>query len=223
MSKPAAPTRMKGWQGLFPSFESVSDESERDLATLEPAWGKAAAFFRTGHRFGHKSGSMRCMSLVEVHRLLGVFRKRYEEGNTLSLLQAVSMCAEENLPLPQWLAEAFRTSMDGFLQPGKVHSLDDVFAAGNLPTKSAKKAAAARLDWQLGGKIWHDVWDVVLADETLISFDSAVSRTLAVQEYGVGKTKAKSLIGMIEKSQSEFLNKDASLSAFLTKRRKLMT
>ncbi|VTU31717.1 hypothetical protein SRS16CHR_04935 [Variovorax sp. SRS16] len=166
---------------------------------------------------------MRCQSLFEVHRLLDVFRKRYEEGNTLSLLQAISMCAEENLPLPQWLAEAFRKSMDNFLQPGKVHSLDEVFTAANIPTNSPKKAAAARLDWQLGGKIWHDVWDAVLADETLVSFDGAVSRTLAARDYGVGKTKAKALIGMIEKSQSEFLNKDASLSAFLTKRRKRMT
>jgi hypothetical protein len=217
------PPKQTGWEDVFPSFESVCDDGERDLARLEPAWAKVAAFFRTGHRFGHPRGSLRWMPLVEVHRMLGVYRSRYEAGDTLSLLQAVSMCAEENLPLPQWLAEAFRARMDLFLHPGKVQSLDEVFASTTVPTTSPKKAAAARLDWQLGGTLWHDVWALVQKDETLISFDNAVERLLGSAAYGVGKTKAKALITMIEKSQSQFLDKDMSLSRFLAKRRKLMT
>lgn len=213
----------KGLEELFPAMEDIADDGERELAALEPAWGKAALFFRTGHRLGHSHGSVRWMSLIEMHRMLEVYRSRFEAGDTLSLLQAISMCAEENLPLPQWLAEGFRARMTLFAQPGPVHSLDAVFSSSAMPTTSPKKAAAARLDWQLGGRLWHDVWSLVQNDEALISFDSAVERLLASSRYGVGKTKAKALITMIEKSQSQFLGKDLSLSRFLTKRRKLMT
>jgi len=207
---------------LFPSFESIGNDEERDLAALEPAWGKAAAFFRTGYRFGHPQNSMRHCSLTEVHRMLGVFRSRFGAGDTLSLLHAVRLCAEENLPLPQWLATAFCSRMETFLQPGQARSLDDVFASDTLLTISAKKAAAARLDWQLGALLWVDLCALVRADGTLISFDSAVERLLQSGNYGVGKTKAKALIKAVETSQSQFLGKDASVSQFLAKRRKLM-
>lgn len=211
------------WPGLLPGFENVCNEEERNLAALEPAWGKAATFFRTGHRFGHPRTSTRCMSLVEVHRQLGVFRTRFETGDTLSLLQAVSMCAEENLPLPTWLATAFKTALDRFLQPGKTHSLDQVFASRSVPTDSPKKAAQVKIDWQLGGRLYREAWSLVRCDETIKSFDKAVERVLAATDYGIGKTKAKALIVMIERSQSQFLSKEISLSRFLTKRRKLTT
>ena len=94
---------------IIESFDEMSNDDERDLARLEPAWGKAALFFRTGCRLGHQNGSMRCMSLIQVHRGLEVYRRRLSSGDTLSLLHAVSMCAEENLPLPTWLADALRS------------------------------------------------------------------------------------------------------------------
>ena len=212
-----------GLDELFPDFAEITNEEERDLAALEPAWGKAALCFRTGHRLGHPRGSVRCTPLTEVHRLLGVYRSRFEAGDTLSLLQAISTCAEENLPLPQWLALAFRSQMGLFGCPGKVRSLDEVFSSAEMPTASPKKAAAVRLDWQLGGRLWHDVWALVHKDKTITSFDAAISRLLASDGYGIGKTKAKALIAMVSKSQSQFLAKDLSLSRFLEKRRKLMT
>lgn len=61
---------------------------------------------------------MRFMPLQEVHRYLGVYRTRFEAGDTLSLLQAISFCDDENLPLPEWLALAFPSRMEAFLRPG---------------------------------------------------------------------------------------------------------
>lgn len=168
------------WRGVLPSFENVCNAQERALAELEPAWGKAATFFRTAFRFGHPRGSMRCMSLEEVNRYLSVYRARYEAGDTMSLLQAISFCAEENLPLPEWLALAFRSRMEAFLRPGSEHSLDAVFSSASIPTSSAKKAAAARQDWQLAGRLWQDAWDIVHKDNNLLSFDSAVERLLGM-------------------------------------------
>jgi hypothetical protein len=208
---------------LFESFEDICNDDERDLARLEPAWSKAALFFRTGHRLGHPNGSIRCMSLLDVHRILGVYRRRFNSGDTLALLHAVSTCAEENLPLPTWLADAFRSRMTEFLTPGRLRSLDEVFSSKSLPTSSAKKAAAVRQDWQLAGGLCHDAWEVARHDETLNSFDRVVERLLKTNDYGVAKTKAKQLITMIETSQSQFLRKELSLSRFLEKRRKVQT
>jgi hypothetical protein len=160
------------------------------------------------------------MSLVEVHRVLEVHRGRFKAGATLSLLQAVGTCAEENLPLPTWLADAFRSRMTEFLTPGKLRSLDEVFSSRTVPTSSAKKAAAVRQDWQLGGKLCEDAWELARDHETLTSFDRVVERLLRTHDYGVGKTKAKQLITMIETNQSQFLGKEMSLSRFLEKRRK---
>ena len=207
----------------FPSHQEYGDPGEQELAALEPAWGKAATFFRTGHRFGHPRGSLRCMSLLEVHRMLNVYRARFEKGDTLSLLQAIRYSAEENLPLPQWLAEAFSSRLNLFMQPGRYSSLDQVFTSTSLPTASPKRAAAARLDWQLAGQLWGDAWNLALGDESFVSLDAVIERLLSTGQYGVGKTKAKALIAMIGKSQSEYLMKEATLSRFLLNRRKRMT
>ena len=208
---------------LFESLEDICNDDERDLARLESAWSKAALFFRTGHRLGHPNGSIRCMSLLDVHRLLEVYRRRFNVGDTLAVLHAVSTCAEENLPLPTWLADAFRSRMTEFLTPGKLRSLDEVFSSKSLPTSSAKKAAAVRQDWQLAGRLCVDAWEVVRHDETLTSFDRVVQRLLKAHNYGVAKTKAKQLITMFEGSQSQFVGKELSLSRFLEKRRKVQT
>jgi len=202
MTKPSSSPKSTGRTAVVESSADVWNSDERDLARLEPAWAKASLFFRTGHRFGHPSGSIRCMSLDEVYRILEVYRSRFMSGETLSLLAAVGICSEENLPLPTWLADAFRSRMTEFLTPGKLRSLDEVFSSGTLPTSSAKKAAAARQDWQLAVCLCQDAWRMAQDDETLASFDRVVERLLKTRDYGVRKTKAKQLISMLETSQS---------------------
>jgi hypothetical protein len=163
------------------------------------------------------------MSLREVHRILDVYRKRFEEGDTLSILQAVSMCAEENLPMPEWLAQSFRGRMTNFGRPGAPPSLDDVFFSKRMPTNSPKKAAQARQDWQLGVLLWRDIWEVVLKDESITSFDGAITKLLKSHKYGVAKTKAKQLVLMVDTNQAQFLDRTQTLPRFLEKRRKLLT
>lgn len=217
------PVRIRKVNAAFPSFENTCNDDERKIAELEPAWGKAATFFRTCMRFGHAPNSICTMSLQQVHDLLQVFRSRLQRGDTLSLLQAVALCAEENVPLPEWLATEFRARIKTFLQPGRYTSLDEVFRSENVPTNSSKKAAAARQDWMLAGRLWHDAFGVAREDPRLSSVDSVVTRLLSKRNYGVAKTKAKKLIGMVEASQSEFLRRDVSLSRFLAERRKPAT
>ncbi|MEO8022101.1 hypothetical protein [Polaromonas sp.] len=200
--------------------EQHYNAAEQVLARVEPAWAKAALYFRTHEHFGHQPGTRRMQSLVRIHERLEVYRKRLASGDTMAILQAVHSCANENLPLPTWLAIAFSEGLKGFLSVGGAPSLDEVFKSPRLSTDTAKKAAIDRQDWQLGGTIWRDVWKIVRRDESILSVDAAFKAALAAEDYGVKKTKAKSLVAMVEKNQLEHLGHNNTLSRFLEKRRK---
>ena len=198
------------------------DEREASIANIDEGWAKAALFFRTGQHFGHKAGSYRARNLIHTGEQIDVYKSRFERGDTLSLLHAVGVCAEENVPLPGWLALAFRSAFDTFLQPGGPPSLCGFFYSASLPTVTPKKAAAARQDWQLGGELWAAAWDVAQFDETMNSLNAVLEAVLLQRDYGVKKTTARRLVLMIENNESEQPGKTASqsLSRFLEKRRK---
>lgn len=200
--------------------EDYYDDTERYINKIESAWAKAALYFRTGRHFGHKKGSERCQGLLAIHGKLEVYRVRFESGkDTLALLHAVSICAEENLPLPTWLALAYQEKFHSFLSLAGETSLDKIFYSPNLPTETAKKMATARQDWEMGCKIWSALWDVVQADTSITSFDNAIDKVLENSNFGVKKTKAKSLCLKIEKNQIELVG-GQYISRYLAKRRK---
>lgn len=211
---------------MWQFFESVNfNKDEAELDRLEPAWAKAAHAFNGGNRLGHSG--MRMLSLVSVHEILEVHRRRYEDGDTLQLLIAVKACAQENVPLPTWLATAYTKKLESFLSVGGEPSLDAVFKSPILPTDTPKKAAIARQDWALGYEIRAAVWVEVKDDDSLQSLDAALDRVLRLHRFGVGKTKARQLFTMVERSQIEFLHAIGSntqpLSKIFAKRRKEST
>ena len=200
------------------------NEFEIDIAATEPAWAKASVYFRTElcHHFGHGERERRCQSMLRIHEQITVYRDRFENGDTLSLLQAVRICADENLPLPTWLALAFVAAFSSFISMGGPVSLDAVFSSPNLPTSTAKKAAEAKQNWDLGDAIYRATWEVAQADKSITSFDAALQSALSKTAFGVKKTTARSLFLMIEKNQLELLGQSTSqgFSSFLAKRRK---
>lgn len=204
--------------------ENHFDERERALNRLEPAWAKAAHALRTDLRFGHPAGSLRGLGLIQLHECLEVYRLRFEAGDSLGLLQAVAVCSEENVPLPEWLALAFSKALQTFLEPGGPASLDAVFHSPSRSTATPKKAAAARQDWLLANQIWTAVWDVVNRDAALCSLDGALKLVLSSSRFGVGMTKARELFNMAERNQMEHLRAMGSnsqpLSRIFAKRRK---
>jgi len=197
------------------------DDGERDINQIEPAWAKAALFFRTGKRHGHVD-ERRAMSLQNIFLRLEVLRSRYEEGETLALLTAINDCADENLPLPTWLAQAFGEAMSGFLKPGGATTLDAVFRSSSVPTKTDQKATLAKRDFQQGAELWDQAWAVALADESLTSYHAVVVATLDKHKPPVALRKAKELIAMVDKNQTERLGKrpSSSLESLLKKRKK---
>lgn len=198
------------------------DEREASIANIDEGWAKAALFFRTGQHFGHEAGSYRARNLISIGEQIDVYKSRFERGDTLSLLDAVGFCAEENVPLPGWLALAFRSAFDTFLQPGGPPSLDVVFYSASLPTNTPKKAATARQNWQLGVELYNAAWNVALSDETMLTLNAVLMAVLLQRDYGVKKTTARKLVLMLENNQNERPGKFASqsLSRFLEKRRK---
>jgi hypothetical protein len=223
---------LKGWAMWENPAERYSDD-ENQLDNLCSAWAKSALAWRTGMRYGHKNGEVRCQSFVQVHEMLEAYRKRFEGGDTYALLQAVSYSAEENVPLPTWLAEAFAKSLKSFATKGGPTSLDDVFKSVSLPTKTPQKLENARRDWEVGVWLWREAWQLAIDDKSITSFEQLVEELLKHKppdkapwrQWPVKKTTAKRLILMIDKNQGAMLNWPASkaLSQFFAKRRKQVT
>ncbi|OQW87027.1 MAG: hypothetical protein BWK72_14915 [Rhodoferax ferrireducens] len=198
------------------------NDDEKELNILDSGWAKLALGLRTGIRYGHKKGIVNCRSLADMKAALGVWRERFEAGDTLALLQAIQLCADENLPMPSWLAVAFSKAMTGFLQPGGAHSLDLVFSSASLPTNTPTKAAAARQDWALGVQLWGECWRYALDHTDANSLDMVLDSVLALKKWGVKKRKARELVTRIDENQAEHLHKREKqpLAQFLEKRRK---
>jgi len=191
-------------ENLF-NAEEYFGEQEKALAKLDLGWAKASLFFNSGCRehFDHKLGSRRARSLIKIHNELEVRRKRFESGETLELLHAINLCAQENLPLPTWLASAFHEKFNDFLQPGGATSLDEVFHSKGLPLTQTR-ARQARRDWQIGAEIWREVWKVW---EQHSSLESALKAVLRDGNFGVELTKARELMLMVDRNQFELLGK----------------
>ena len=214
--------------------EAQYSKDEKELDKLCPAWAKCALAWRTNMRHGHNGDSIRCFSFVEVYELLEALRRRFEAGNTLALLEAVQRCADENVPLPTWLANAFTHALKSFHTLGGPGSLDDVFYTVprplNTQNKAREKADSERRDRVIGATMWRCAWHLAVDDESITSMDGLLDRLLlstppdgaAFRQWPVEKSKARKLILMIDKNQGERLNWPASksLSQFLTKRRK---
>jgi len=194
---------------------------EKELERFDPAWAKAALFFRSNCvlHFGHGEDSFRMAGLLAIHEQLEARRKRYEAGESMELLHAINQCAEENLPMPTWLALAFKKRFSSLGQIGGPTSLDAVFTSTSMPTRTPKKAAQAQQDWQLGGMLWRAVWAVASKHNGL---DKAVDEVLSAGNFGVEKTTAKKLVLMIDKNQNELIGQQ-TLSQFWAKRRKDVT
>ena len=199
-------------------------ECENALAVLDDGWARAALCLRTGGmwRYGHSAGSINARSLPQVKAALDVWKTRFEAGDTLALLQAIDLCAVENMPLPTWLALGFSLKLQTFFDPGGAHSLDDVFSSPNLSTKTKTKAAAAKQDWALGVELWAACWSEAVNDELVTSLDAVIDTVLTRKNWGVKKRKARTLITRIDESQAQHLHKREKqpLARFLEKRRR---
>lgn len=192
------------------------DKGEKELALLELGWAKAALYFRTGWHFGHNRGSMRMRGLVAIHEELDARRARFERGSKAELLHAILICANENLPLPTWLALAFAETFGAFIDVANpTASLDEAFGT----QRPGKKGAADKRDWELGSQLYAAAFTTAVEDESIQSLDALLTTVLSKKRWGVAKTKARKLLLQIDETQCELSASDG-LSRFLELRRK---
>lgn len=196
--------------------ELLFDEGEKELATLELGWAKTALHFRTGRHFGHSRGSIRARSLVAIHQELDARRARFERGSKVELLHAILICANENLPMPTWLASAFGAAFGAYINVADpTASLDEAF--GTL--RPGKKGTADKRDWELGSQLYSAAFKVAVQDESVESLDAVLTIVLAQKHWGIGKTKARKLLLQLDETYRE-LSTSQGLSRFLELRRK---
>jgi len=224
--------RLESWRyegdGMKPKNhfdpEANFNDVEKVLDRFDPAWAKAALFLRdTSLHFGH-NGEIRSRGLIAIRELLETRRRRYEAGSTIELLHAIALCAAENLPLPTWLALAFKERFNSFGCVGGATSLDGVFYSKAASKRTPRKAFDAQYDWQTGSELWSAVWEVALRkDAQHTSLDTAIDEVLKTRKnWGVKKTKAKALVTMVDKQQTELVG-GQPLSQFFAIRRKRVT
>jgi hypothetical protein len=196
--------------------ELLFNEVEKELAGLEVGWAKTALYFRTGWHFGHNGGSIRTRSLVAIHEELDARRVRFERGSKIELLHAMLICANENLPMPTWLALAFGAVFGAYINVANpTASLDEAF--GTL--RPGKKGTADKRDWELGSQLYSAAFKAAVQDASLSSLDAVLTLVLAQKHWGIGKTKARKLLLQIDETRRE-LSTSQGLSRFLELRRK---
>lgn len=192
--------------------QSHFNETERKLSALERAWAKASLALRTGMRFGHGPRQIRTMSLEAVHDRLDVYRARIAGGEMLDTLHAIGLCAEENLPLPEWLARGFADAMMRFYALDGPNSLDAVFCT------LRKRVKGEKADHAIGRELYFALWTIARDHH---SFDSALDAVLATRNWGVRKTKARRLVLDVEAPHVSLMSGMApTFSQFFAKRRK---
>lgn len=80
-------------------------------------------------------------------------RMRFERGDKMALLAAVRVCANHDMPLPEWASRAFIRAYDTILNC-RIGSWDDAFGR---PYRKGVHLAALRKRRKLRMKVWLDV------------------------------------------------------------------
>ena len=173
--------------GALPTGRQVDELLRR----IDPDWARAALALQPDKTARQK--------LAEVRDELLILKKLVDAGDTLAVLTAIARCAEKNLPLPAWLAKSFLSTFRSFVNcDGQAMSLDEAFHSKGLPVSTRKRAAAAKLNWQLGQELYMAVCLIGSAHPGL---DSAIEAVLSEKKWGVGKSTAKRLLTLVEKQQ----------------------
>lgn len=125
-------------------------------------------------------------------------KEEYEKGNKWALMQAILVCAMENIPLPKWTAQAYELAYDA-VRTGKAKSWDDVFDKPYPPSTHLNKVAKrCEILWPLYQRVQEIISkspgrpvDVSLFEEVAREF--CIGKTQASEYYYEAKQINKSL------------------------------
>ena len=109
---------------------------------------------------------------------------KFETGHQKSLMLAIRICANHDLPLPDWAARAYIKAFDR-VNNALDKSWDSVFG---LPYPKGTHLSALRKKHVTKLKVWHEVKDVIRTNRQT-PIDEALFEKVG-KKYGIGKTLA---------------------------------
>ena len=123
------------------------DADERALAVLEESWADHLRGLKTGYRVRITEGRPRFKgrSLEQLAAEFQRLQRELEAGNKSAIMDALLTAADENVPLPYWLADALNAAVDSVLAGQTLHQAlgyEDRFPS------TLTAAIKSRRDWQ---------------------------------------------------------------------------
>lgn len=177
--------------------------AETELGRVELAWADFVAAVRTGVRcnrapVGSPNRGLRCDGLLRVHETLSIFEARWTAGDRKALLAGIVYCAEENVPLPYWIANAFLALVrDLRTNPKSLHTL---FGLDDTLRASGARGKADREDLRNGAKLYRLVASLRGRNASM-SASAAIRDVLARHKFPFTQRKAYALFKRIDEKQ----------------------
>ena len=186
---------------------------EAALDELEMSWADFAYAIRPDskgrisrrHDLGSELG---VLSLVKVHEILENYQNEFVAGNRFASFLALIYCAEENVPMPYWLANAvlniasvLYAKPDSCIKPKNLHEL---FGAEQTFPTSQTRALKAKRDLHLRGQLWHTTR--CLMHEKKLSVEAAIKEARKQLRFPYSQRKSRDLFDEQEKTQTTRLN-----------------
>jgi len=143
---------------------------ELTLAALEPSWADFLYALRTARRIVRvpSKRGVRMRGYDKLHRIFEDYRQQLGEGRRAAVFYALVMCADENVPMPYWLAdEVIRIAAEVLREPSRDErpkGLHELFGLSRLLPTGGKKASTTRRDRGLRIKLWTKVHELISSD-----------------------------------------------------------
>jgi hypothetical protein len=200
----------------FPFHGKVGEmtEVESALDDLEPSWADFAYAIRPdgmGRPSRRVPGvlSEKTQGLATVHALLEGYHDQYKAGERIGIFHALTTCAEENVPLPYWLATAIldiRKDVSAEPRKGELpKSLHDLFGLGQLLPLTRTKGMKARRDIQLQGRIWAAT-RTIMAERGTRLVDAALEEARRKLAFPYSQRKAREMFDKQQAIQTRHSN-----------------
>jgi hypothetical protein len=200
------------------------NQEEKTLWGYESSYAKVAYYFRTGIHIT-PSGGLNFQPLERIVGALDEYKNLYESGEKLAVISALRTCCDYSLPMPEWLAKAFKKETESLYSEKDARTLDEIFPFVPGKRTTRNRVQIANRDNRFARKLSFKAWEIAQADSTIVSMDKLLELVLADRKFPVAKTKARKLIEEEEKRQHVLMGNGMglarqSISQFLEKRRK---
>lgn len=188
-------------------------EIENALDDLEPSWSDFAyairpkSMGRVSRRIPGRP-TIRAQSLGQVQAILNGYREQFEAGDRAAAFSAMTTCAEENVPMPYWLAAAVldigtavRAQPARGQQPKSLH---DLFGLSKLLPTTKTRGSKVRRDLQLRAEIWAATH--TLMRDRKLSVDAAIKLAREKLNFPYAQRTARQMFDTQESIQTRYLN-----------------